>query len=136
MPDQRNAGAVYDYVVAGCEQIIFIMPGLKQCKFEQRTIEWHRRALDRCCYRARFFHGMARVAQVIKGQLDVWVIDRTLENLAILLKEGDPHGLGLSHSAPNRPLKAVAFYWAVNFYEKSKLPLGSGVTGFLREPYV
>jgi hypothetical protein len=64
-----------------------------------------------------FLDGMARAAQVIKGRLNVGVIDRFLENLAIRLEAGDPDWFGLSHHSTNRPLKGFAVYAAVNFYE-------------------
>jgi hypothetical protein len=136
MPDQRNARAVYDYVVTGREQIIFVLPGLKQREFEQRTIEWHRRALDGCRYRSRFLDGLARFAQVIKGELDIRIVDRPLEDLTVLLEEGGPDRFGLAHGSPDRPFQPIAFYRPVNSYEQAELPLRTEVTGLLREPYV
>ncbi len=79
---------------------------------------------------------MARFAQIIKGELDIRVIDRPLENLTIFLEEGGPDRFGLAHCSPDRPFKPIALYRAVNFYEQTKLPLGTDVTGLLREPYV
>ena len=83
-----------------------------------------------------FLHGMARAAQVIKGQLDIRVIDRPLENLAIHLEEGDPDWFGLLHHSADRPLKGITFYRALDSHEEAKLPLRTGVTRFLRKPYV
>ena len=60
---------------------------------------------------------MARAAQVIKGQLNIRVIDRSLENLPIRLKAGDPDRLGLSHHAADRPLEGIAVYRAIDSYE-------------------
>ena len=64
-----------------------------------------------------FPHGMARAAQVIAGQLDIRVIDRPLENLAIHLEEGGPEWFGLAHHSADRPLKAITFYLALDFHE-------------------
>jgi hypothetical protein len=79
---------------------------------------------------------MTRTAQVIEVQLDIRVIDRPLENLAIHPEEGGPEWFGLSHHSADRPLQGVAFYRALDSHEQAKLPLRTGVTRFLREPYV
>jgi hypothetical protein len=63
--------------------------------------------LDRFCYPTGFLRGMAGAAQVIEGQLDIRVIDRPLENLAIHLKEGGPGWFGLSHHSADRPLNGI-----------------------------
>jgi hypothetical protein len=58
---------------------------------------------------------MARRAHVIKGQLDIGVIDRALENLAVHLKAGGPDWLSLSHHSADRPLKGITIYRALDF---------------------
>ncbi len=64
-----------------------------------------------------FLHGMARGAQVIKGQLDIRIIDRPLENLAIHPEAGGPGWFGLSHHSADRPLKSITVYRALDFHE-------------------
>ena len=83
-----------------------------------------------------FLHGIARVGQVIEGQLDIRVFDRPLENLAVRLKESGPAWFGLLQRSADRPLKGITFYRAVDSREKAKLPLRTGVTRFLRKPDV
>jgi hypothetical protein len=77
---------------------------------------------------------MARAAHVIEGQLDIRVIDRPLENLAIHPEEGGSKWFGLSHRLADRPLKGITFYRAFDSHEQAKLPLRTEVT--LRKPYV
>ena len=60
---------------------------------------------------------MARAAQVIEGQLDIRVIDRPLENLAIHLEDGGPGWFGLSHHSADRLLKGITVYRALDFHE-------------------
>src|SRR5271156_5052314 len=83
-----------------------------------------------------FPHGMARAAQVIKGQLDIRVIDRPLENLAVHLKDGGPDWFGLLKRLADRSLKGIAFDRALDPDERPPLPPRAGVTRFLRKPYV
>jgi hypothetical protein len=64
-----------------------------------------------------FLHGIARAAQFIQGQLDIRVIDRPLENLAIHPEERRPGWFGLSHHSADRPLKAITFYRALDSHE-------------------
>ena len=79
---------------------------------------------------------MARAGQVIKGQLDIRVIDRPLENLAIHPEKGGPAWFGLLHHSADRPLKGITFYRALDSHEEAKLPLRAGVPCFLRKQYV
>ena len=79
---------------------------------------------------------MLRAGQVIEVQLEIRVIDRPLENLAIHRKAGGPDWFGLSYHSANRPLKGIAFYRAPDSHEKANLPLRTGVTRFLGKPYV
>jgi hypothetical protein len=59
-----------------------------------------------------------------------------LENLAIHLEEGGPSWFGLSHRLADRPLKGITVYRAFDSHEQAKLPFRTGVTRFLRKPYV
>ncbi len=136
MTDQRDAGPVDDDVVAAGEQEELVAPGRKQDEPEQRPGERHGRALDRQRPPARFPHGIGHVGQVVKGQLDVGVIDRPLEDLAVHLEEGRPGRLGLPHRLPDRPLQGIALDHAVDPHEQTELPLGIGVTGLARQPDV
>jgi hypothetical protein len=83
-----------------------------------------------------FLHGMTRAAQVIEGQLDIRVIDRPLENLAIHLEEGGPAWFGLLQRSADRPLKGITVYHALDSHEQAKLPLRTEATRFLRKPNV
>jgi hypothetical protein len=60
---------------------------------------------------------MGQAAQVIKGQLEIGVIDRPLVNVAIRLEEGGPDWFGLSDHSADRPLKGITFYRALDFHE-------------------
>ncbi len=70
----------------------------------------------------------------MEGQLDIRVIDRPLENLAIRLKESGPAWFGLLQRNADRLLKQIALDGALNSREEAKLPLRTGVTRFLRKP--
>ncbi len=60
---------------------------------------------------------MVRVVQVIEVQLDIRVIDRPLENLAVDPKKGGPDWFRLAYHSANRPLKGIAFYRALDSHE-------------------
>ncbi len=79
---------------------------------------------------------MARAAQVIEVQVDVRVVDHPLENLAVHLEKGSSKRFGLSHHFANRLLKQTRLYRALDSHEHTQLPLSTGVTRFLRKPYV
>jgi hypothetical protein len=134
--DERDADSVYDDVVAAGEKVELVVPRLKQRKFEQRTGERHWRALDLGCYRAGFLHGMTRGAQVMEGQLDIRVVDRRLEDLAIHLEDGGPGRFGLSHHSAHRLRQGIAFDRTLDLREEAKVPLRTGVTRLVRKPYV
>jgi hypothetical protein len=59
-----------------------------------------------------------------------------LENLAINFEDGGPDWFGLLHHLADRALKGITFYRTVNFHEEAELPFRTGVTRFLRKPYV
>ena len=79
---------------------------------------------------------MVRAGQVIEVRLDIRVIDRPLENLAIHPEAGGPDRFGLLYHSADRPLKGIALYRAFDSHEKADLPLRTGVTRFLGKPYV
>ena len=81
-----------------------------------------------------FLHGMARRGQVIEGQLDIRVVDSSLENLAIRRKESGPAWFGLLQPQADGQFKDITLYRAVDSREEAKLPLRTGMTGFLRKP--
>jgi hypothetical protein len=66
----------------------------------------------------------------------VRVIDRLLENLAIHLKAGSPDRFGVLQRPADRPLNGITIDCALDSHEEAKLPLGTGVTRFLRKPNV
>ena len=61
--------------------------------------------------------GLSRAAQIIKCQLDIRVIDRSLENLAIHLEESGPDWFGLLQRLTDRPLKEITLYRALDSHE-------------------
>ncbi len=79
---------------------------------------------------------MARAAEVIEGHLDIRVIDRPLENLAIHLEDGSPGWFGLPHHLTDRLLQQITLYRAVESHKHAQLPVRTGVTRFLRKPNV
>ena len=78
---------------------------------------------------------MARVAQVVEGQLDLRIAG-PLENLAIHLEDGGPGWFGLPHHVTDRLLEQISLHRAVESHQHAQLPLSTGVTGFLREPNI
>ena len=92
--------------------------------------------MNRQCYLTGFLHRMARVAQVVEGDVDVRVVDRPLEDLAIHLEDGGPGRFGLPHHVTDRLLDQIALYGAVESHQHAQLPVRTGVTGFLRQPNV
>ncbi len=78
---------------------------------------------------------MARALQIVEGELDIRVISRPLEDLAIHLKEGRPAWFGLSDRLADCPLKGITVYRAVDSDEEAKLLLRTGMTSLLRKPY-
>jgi hypothetical protein len=73
--------------------------------------------LDGSRHLTSFLHGLRRVAQVIEGQVDILVIERSLEDLAVHLEEGGPDWFGLLQHATDRPLEGITFYPARNSHE-------------------
>ena len=72
----------------------------------------------------------------MKSQLDIWGVEHPLEYLAIPLNESGPNGFGLVHHPADRPLQGSTIYPALDPDQTAKLPLRSGVTRFLRKPYL
>lgn len=83
-----------------------------------------------------FPNGIARIGQVMTDQLDVRILDHPLKDLAVRLEEGDPAWFGVQQPQADRPLEDVTFDRAVDSCEQAQLPLRTGVTRFLRKPYV
>src|SRR5262249_7236119 len=79
---------------------------------------------------------MARAADVVELHLDIRVIYRPLENLAIRLEDGRPGGFGLPYNVADGLLKQTTPYRAVESHQHAQLPLRAGVTRFLRKPNV
>jgi hypothetical protein len=59
-----------------------------------------------------------------------------LENSAIQLEEGGPNWFGLLERLADRPLERITLYGALDSHKETELPFRSGVTRFLRKPYV
>lgn len=64
-------------------------------------------------------------------EVDVRVVDRLLDHLAVDLEERDPARFGLADRLGERLLKLVAMDRAVDFDQEAELPLGAGEAGFL-----
>src|SRR5258705_6844417 len=100
--------------MAAPEEAEFIRSRLKQRKFDQGSSQRHWRALDGSRHLTSFLHRLRRVAQVVKGQLDVLWIERPLEDLAVHLEEGGPDWFGLLQHSTDRPLDGITFYRALD----------------------
>ncbi len=64
-----------------------------------------------------FLYGIARAGQVVERQLDIRVIDRLLEHLAIASKKAALPGSASAHHPPDRPFEGITFYGAVDSHE-------------------
>ncbi|MBI2694749.1 MAG: hypothetical protein HYX30_11035 [Mycobacterium nebraskense] len=64
------------------------------------------------------------------------IVNRPLENLAVLFKERGPDRLSLPQRSADRPLEGLSLQPTLDFREEAKLPLRSEATRLLREPYV
>src|SRR4029079_8744103 len=78
--------------------------------------------------------GLMRAAQVIESKFNVRLINRPLENVAILFIERGPDRFSLPQRSDDRPPHVLSLPRARDFREKAKLPLRSEATRFLREP--
>nr|BBX77270.1 hypothetical protein MFLOJ_10570 [Mycobacterium florentinum] len=56
--------------------------------------------------------------------------------MAVGLEERDPARLGLSDHLPDRLLQQIVMDETFDQHQKTKLPLGTRETGFLREPNI
>ena len=83
-----------------------------------------------------FLDRILRAHEVIASKLNIRVINRLLENLAIHLEEGGPGWFGLPQHVTDRLLKQITIYRAVESHKHAQLPLRTGVTRLLRKPYV
>ena len=79
---------------------------------------------------------MARVAQVVEGHLDIRVVDRPLDDVAIFLGDGGPGRLGLLHHVTDRPHEHSGLHRAVESDKHAQLPVSAGLTRFLRKPNI
>ena len=74
------------------------------------------------------------IPQVVERHLEIGVVDRHLEDLAVLLEERGTGRFGLLQGLADRLLHEVALHWAVDAHQQTELPLGAGEAAFLREP--
>ncbi len=123
-------------MVAGAEQIEFLGLRLEEDEFEQLTVQRHRRALDARCQPADVLHGIGRAGQVMKLELDMRVIDRPLNHLAVNLEERSPERFGLRHCLADRPLEDITVYRTLDLDQQAELPLRTRIARLLREPDV
>ena len=78
---------------------------LEQSEFEQRPVKRHQRALDRRCQPIGVLYRIRRSDEIVAGELDVRVVKRCLENLAINFEKRGSEWLGLTHRLNDRLLK-------------------------------
>ena len=84
----------------------------------------------------RFLDRILRGYEVIASKLNIRVINRLLENLAIHLVKGGSKWFGLVHHLTDRPLKQTRLYRALDSPKHAQLPLRTEATRFLRKPYI
>ncbi|GBE68187.1 hypothetical protein MFM001_46490 [Mycobacterium sp. MFM001] len=74
--------------------------------------------------------------EIVERQLDVRVVDRPLENLAINFEKRGSDWLGLRHHVPDRLFKHIRFYGPADYSECDDVPLRIEATRFLGQPNV
>ncbi|OBH48980.1 hypothetical protein A5687_19965 [Mycobacterium mantenii] len=84
------------------------------------------------CFLDRVF----RASEIVVGKLNVRVINRLLENLAVQLEKGGSERFGLAHRLTNHVLKQIRLYRALDSHQIAQLPSRSEATRFLRKPYI
>jgi hypothetical protein len=73
---------------------------------------------------------------VSPSKLNIRVINRLLENLAIHLEKGGSKWFGLAHHLTDRRLKQTNVDWARDSQKHAQLPLRTEAARFLRKPYI
>src|ERR1700757_447457 len=134
MTNKSKADSVHHDMVAAHEKIKFIYPRLQQRKFEQRATKRHRRALNRGCQPMGFLDRIRRAYEVIASKLNIRVINRLLENLAIHLEKGGSEWFGLAHHLTDRALKQTRLNRALESHKIAQLPPRTEAIRFLRKP--
>src|SRR5262249_22969617 len=134
MTNKSKADSVRHYMMAAHEKIKFIYPRLQQRKFEQRASKRHHRALNRGCQPIGFLDRILRAYEVIASKLNIRVINRLLENLAIHLEKGGSKWFGLAHHLTDRVLKQPRVGRALDAQKIAQLPPRSEAIRFLRKP--
>src|SRR5246127_5452779 len=136
MTNKSKADSVHHDMVAAHEKIKFIYPRLQQRKFEQRATKRHRRALNRGCNPIGCLDRILRAYKFIASKLNIRVINRLLENLAIHLEKGGSKWFGLAHHLTDRALKQTRLDRALDSHKIAQLPPRTEATRFLRKPDV
>ncbi|ARR77872.1 hypothetical protein MOTT12_02208 [Mycobacterium intracellulare subsp. yongonense] len=136
MTNKSEADSVRHYMVAADEQIKFICPRLQQREFEQRPAERHHRALNRGCQPIGFLDRILRAHPLIASKLDIRVINRRLEHLAIHLEKGGSKWFGLAHHLTDRVLQQPRVDRALDSQKIAQLPPRTSAIRFLRKPYI
>src|SRR6202048_2360328 len=77
-----------------------------------------------------------RAYEVIASKLNIRVINRLLENLAIHLEKGGSKWFGLAHHLTDRALKQPRVDRALDSQKIAQLPPRIEATRFLRKPYI
>nr|CRL55053.1 hypothetical protein CPGR_02351 [Mycolicibacterium fortuitum subsp. fortuitum DSM 46621 = ATCC 6841 = JCM 6387]CRL82832.1 hypothetical protein CPGR_06059 [Mycolicibacter nonchromogenicus] len=85
MADQTHPDAVDRDVVAAYKKVELFGLGLQQRELEQRPVKRHGRLTDRCDHPVHILHRIGRLRQVVVGELDIWIVDQCLEDLAVHL---------------------------------------------------
>gem|GEM_PF-4087127 len=82
-----------------------------------------------------FLNRILRTYEVIASNLNIRVINRVLENLAVHLEKGGSKWFGLAHHLTDRALKQTRIDRALESHKTAQLPPRAEVIRFLRKPY-
>jgi hypothetical protein len=81
-----------------------------------------------------FLYRILGAHEVIASEVNVRVINRLLEKLAIHLEDGSSKWFSFAHDVTDRPLKQTRVYRALNSHKLAQLQLRIEATRFLRKP--
>jgi hypothetical protein len=136
MANKSETDSVRHYMMAAHEEIKFINPRLHQREFEQRASQRHHRTLNRGCQPMSFLARILRTHEVIARELNIRVINRLLEDLAVHLEEDGSQWVGLVHHLTDRALKQARVDPALESHKIAQLPPCTQAICFLRKPYI
>ncbi|BBY10360.1 hypothetical protein MMARJ_11000 [Mycobacterium marseillense] len=120
--------------MADGEPVVLVGTRTEQSEFDHRAGERHRRPLDRCRGLPDFPLGILRFGQVVEDQVDIVVIDRLLEDLAVGLEERGPQAFGLVDHVSHSLMQQTGVDRPVDTDQHAQLPRHVEVAGLLRQP--